>query len=87
MNQKTKSQPRKGLETFEGRVQNTILSAGIGWIECTKVNGEDSNDVLFFHENYTEAGVLPAVRAKVKGNISRTADPAKQDRAIDVEVV
>ena len=87
MNQKTKTHARKGLETFEGRVQNTIPSSGIGWIECTKVNGEDSEDVLFFHENYTLAGTLPAVRAKVKGNISRTADPAKQDRAIDVEVV
>ena len=79
--------PRQRLETFKGRVENTVPGSAIGWIRCTEVNGQPCDLVLFFHENYTKAGVLPEPGTIVKGNISRTADPTRQDRAMNVEEV
>lgn len=83
------NEPKKNgaLESFRGHVANTIPAQDIGWIRCTEVNGEDSSEILFFHLNYTKAGRMPAPDAAVKGTISRTADPTRQDRAMNVEVV
>ena len=79
MNQERRHVPRKALETFRGNVENTIPDSNIGWIRT------DADEVLFFHANYTKDGVLPRPGARVKGKVSRTADPAKQDRALEVE--
>lgn len=73
--------PTKELEPFRGVVENTIAGSSIGWIRT------ETNEVLFFHANYTRTGKLPAVGAAVKGNISRVKDPARQDRAMNVEVI
>lgn len=80
MNQERRHVPRKALETFRGKVENTIPDSNIGWIRT------DADEVLFFHANYTRKRVLPEIGVAVKGTIARTADPARQDRAIDVEV-
>ena len=79
MNQERRQILRKALETFRGKVENTIPDSNIGWIRT------DADEVLFFHANYTKDGVLPRPGARVKGKVSRTADPAKQDRALEVE--
>ncbi len=83
---KPKCVSHNSLETFRGHVQNTIPNSDIGWIRCAEVNGQPSEEVLFFHANYTKNGVLPRPGARVKGKVSRTADPAKQDRALEVEI-
>ena len=85
MHHEAKQAAGKELETFRGHVQNTIPKSDIGWIRCVEVDGQPSEEVLFFHANYTKDGVLPRPGARVKGKVSRTADPAKQDRALEVE--
>ena len=81
MNQERRHVPRKALETFRGKVENTIPESNIGWIRT------DADEVLFFHINYTTNQTLPAPGTAVTGSISRTADPTRQDRALNVEVV
>jgi hypothetical protein len=75
------------LARFVGVVENTKPAAGIGWIRCTEIDGKDSNEVLFFHTNYTVDRKLPASATLVKGEVSRTADPTLQDRALNIEVI
>lgn len=81
MNSTPKHAPQKALETFRGQVENTLPDSNIGWIRT------DAGEVLFFHINYTTNHTLPAPGTAVTGCISRTADPTRQDRALNVEVV